>query len=339
MLNEDTKHSLNNLQPIRTSNQRIIDARNQPKINQLCSMIWHTNELHVLFSDTGYGKSIFAVQMSDGISKGYKFLNLENENEPLTVLYYDFELSDRQFSKRYSNEFGVEYSFSPLFYIDNIDFAALSNIDPNAKFEDLLFEKIIYDVKTLDAKVLVIDNLTFLNTQSTQDTQIAMTVMRKLNEIKKDFNLSILVVAHTPKRSHYTPFTNLDLAGSKHLSNFSDSISAIGKSCKNPNYRYWKQVKCRNGEMIFDSDNVILCELKKDDTFLSFHFIEYANEYDHLKQEAFNSTPDKLDDVVELINQGLTYDQIAKQLDISKGTITKWRKKYPERFVSVSNVS
>lgn len=339
-MSKDKYYSLNQLQPIRTSNQRMIDARNQPNIKQLCSMFWHTNEVHILFADTGLGKSILAVAISDALSKGEQVLGLENENEPQAVLYYDFELSDRQFRKRYSDENGTEYEFSQLFCIDTIDFASLSNLDPDAKFEDLLFEKIITDVQTLDAKVLIIDNLTYLNSQSTQDTQIALTVMRKLNELKKDYNLSILVLAHTPKKTVYTPFSVTDLAGSKHLSNFADSVSAIGKSRMNPNYRYWKQVKCRNGEMIYDTDNVILCELRKDDNFLGFHFITHANEYDHLKQEILDSkAPDKLDEVSELLSQGLTYDQIASQLKISKGTITKWKKKYPDLFVSVSAVS
>lgn len=62
--------------------------------------------------------------------------------------------------------------------------------------------------------------------------------------------------------------------------------------------------------------------------------------HDHLRQETSNSkTPENLYEASELFNQGLTYDQIANQLGISKGTITKWKKKYFDMFVSVSSVS
>jgi archaellum biogenesis ATPase FlaH len=313
------------LTPVRTSAQRMEDARNQPNIKQLCSMIWQTNELHLLFADTGIGKSILAVAISDAISKGNKTMFLENENAPLTVLYYDFELSDRQFTKRYSNESGEEHFFNDNFFIDNIDFVALTNISPQAKFNDLLFQKINYDIQQTSSKVLIIDNLTFLNTQSTQDTQIALEVMRKLNEMKKEFDLSILVLAHTPKRDLSSPITINHLAGSKHLSNFADSISAIGKSVQGSNVRYWKQIKpSRSGEMLYDTDNVITCEIVKDDTILTFEFIGYSSEYGHLIINKENQTDEKKSIAKQLHAQGKSLREIAQELSIGKSSVQRW---------------
>lgn len=315
-----------NLVPsIRTSSQRMQDAKNQPEIKQLCSMIWQTNELHLLFADTGIGKSILAVAMSDAISKGNNTMMLTNENEPFTVLYYDFELSDRQFRKRYSNENGEEHHFSEKFYIDNIDFISLTNVNPKAEFNDLLFQKITYDIQQVSARVLVIDNLTFLNLQSTQDTQIAMEVMRKLNELKKEFDLSILVLAHTPKRDPTSPLTINHLAGSKHLSNFADSISAIGKSIQGSNIRYWKQIKpSRSGEMLYDTENVITCEIIKDDKILTFDFISFSSEYEHLTAVKENQTNEKKIIAKELYSNGKSLREIAQELCIGKSTIQRW---------------
>ncbi|MCE9538626.1 MAG: AAA family ATPase [Bacteroidetes bacterium] len=340
-MEKDTKTVFNELPQIRNSMQRMLDAKNQPHIKQLCGTIWQTNELHILFADTGIGKSILAVAISDAISRGNGMMFLENENEAVRVLYYDFELSDRQFKKRYTNEEGGGYNFNENFFIDTIDFVALTNINPQAKFNDVLFDKIKFDIEKIDAKVLVIDNLTFLDTQSTQDTQIALEVMRKLIELKKQYNLSILVLAHTPKIFLNSPITIVNLAGSKHLSNFADSVSAIGKSTEGSNIRYWKQVKpSRSGELLYDTSNVIVCEIAKPNNFLTLKYIGLGNEYDHLKQETGNrETPPQIKDVVELLNQQLSYGQIAEQLGISKGTITKWKKKYPDSFVSVSTVS
>lgn len=336
---------LEELAPIRSAIQRMIDARSQPKINQLLSMAWQSNELHLLFADTGVGKSIFAVALSLSLCKAQSFLGLMNETSSQKVLYYDFELSDRQFRKRYSNEDGREDPLHENFYIDTIDFAKLSDIAGgfNDEFNNFVFEKIIYDIKTTRATVLVLDNLTFLHTQSTQDTKIALDTMRKLNELKKEFNLSILVLAHTPKRSMQSALTINDLAGSKHLSNFADSISAIGKSAMDSNLRYYKQVKpSRSGEMLYDGDNVVVIEIVKKNTLLTFDFLEFGNESDHLRESSYDEyLPNKLEAVAEYVKQGKSFREIAKEMDISIGTISKWKTKYPGYFedVSVSPVS
>ncbi len=127
------KNNFNELPQIRNSIQRMKDAQNQPHINQLLGYIWQTNELHLLLADTGIGKSILAVAATDALTKGRNLLFLENENTPLPALYYDFELSDRQFKKRYTNDLGQEYAFNANFFIDTIDFAALTNINPKAE--------------------------------------------------------------------------------------------------------------------------------------------------------------------------------------------------------------
>jgi len=123
----------------------------------------------------------------------------------------------------------------------------------------------------------MIDNITFLCQYTTQNTDSALHLMRQLNKLKRELAISILVLAHTPKISQSEPITINHLAGSKHLSNFADSVSAIGKSTWSPNVRYWKQVKpSRSAELIYDTSNVITCELdKKDSRFLTYNFIVY----------------------------------------------------------------
>lgn len=56
--------------------------------------------------------------------------------------------------------------------------------------------------------------------------------MMKLMNLKKQYGWSLLVIAHTPKRNLSSPITQNDLAGSKKLYNFFDSVVAIGKSAK-----------------------------------------------------------------------------------------------------------
>lgn len=325
--------SFKNLAPIRQANKRLADASNQPAIRKLCGVFWMLFELHILFADTGVGKSIMAVAIADALSKGECFMKLDNENSPLRVLIYDFELSDKQAEKRYSDDLdGIPYEFSDNFFYDTIDFIALDEIVPNAKIDDLLFAKMKYDIETLEIDVLMIDNITFLCQFTTQNTDSALTLMRQLNKLKREMNISILVLAHTPKISQSEPITINHLAGSKHLSNFADSVSAIGKSTWNPNIRYWKQVKpSRSAELIYDIDNVITCELdKKDSRFLTYHFIANDGEREHLKKDEENDRLSQIALAKELKSQGKTLAQIAQEIlgDAKlKGTISKWLNK------------
>ncbi len=327
--------SFKKLAPIRQANKRLADASNQPAIRKLCGVFWMLFELHILFADTGVGKSIMAVAIADALSRGECFLKLDNENEPLKVLIYDFELSDKQAEKRYSDDLdGTPYEFSEYLYYDTIDFIALDELanNTNSKVDELLFEKMKYDIEDLGINVLMIDNITFLCQYTTQNTDSALHLMRQLNKLKRELSISILVLAHTPKINQSEPITINHLAGSKHLSNFADSVSAIGKSTWSPNVRYWKQVKpSRSAELIYDIDNVITCELdKKDSRFLTYHFIANDGEREHLKKDEENDRLSQIALAKELRNQGKKLTEIAEEIlgDAKlKGTISKWLNK------------
>jgi len=324
--------SIAELAPIPSAMQRLVDAKNLPDIKNLLSVIWQTNEIHILFADTGIGKSIYAVALSDSISKGKPFMGLENDNEPLSVLYYDFELSDKQFWKRYSDEFGNLYQFSERFYCGTIDFVELYDNCSQNEFNARLFEKICDDIEKRDAKVLVIDNISYLDMASTQDKNVSMEIMRELCRLKKKYSISILVLAHTPKRNQSSPITKNDLAGSKNLSNFCDSISAIGQSTKDSSLRYIKQVKpSRSSEIVYDIENVIVCKIVKKGAFLNFELVDYDSEYEHIQEVSRNEKQmerfNLIEEAKELRILGHTYEEIAFKLLGStkkKGTIYKW---------------
>ena len=74
------------------------------------------------------------------------------------------------------------------------------------------------------------------------------------------------------------PITQNDLAGSKKLYNFFDSVFAIGKSAKDENLRYIKQLKVRYGNFEYGGNNVIVCAIEKADDFLRFVTLGHAAE-------------------------------------------------------------
>ncbi|SMO72349.1 AAA family ATPase [Solitalea koreensis] len=311
---------------VRTASQRLADASALSEIKKLVDVFLHTGELAILFGDTGVGKSILGIAIADAISKGVKFLELENECEPQKVLYYDFELSDKQFEKRYSDNEGKAHSFNRNLYTDSIDFAELK-FDRQNKFETVLIDKIKEDIKSTGASVIFIDNITFISSQSSQDAQVAMELMKMLKQMKQELDITIVVMAHTPKRRSSEHFSINDLAGSKHLSNFADSVFAIGMSQSDRGYRYMRQVKpSRSGEYKYDQTNVVKCELTKIDSFLTFRFISYCNEATLLTCADPDYEEEMKKKAIELRNKGKTFREMERELNISKSKIGRWLK-------------
>ena len=106
--------------------------------------------------------------------------------------------------------------------------------------------------------------------------------MKQLVRLKKKYNLTTIVIAHTPKRRGWKPITQNDLAGSAKLINFFDAGIALARSANDNNLRYLKQVKVRTGEFLYDADNVLILDVNKDDGFLKFDILGTGNEEDHL---------------------------------------------------------
>jgi hypothetical protein len=109
--------------------------------------------------------------------------------------------------------------------------------------------------------------------------------------------------------------------------NFFDSAFAIGRSAKDENLRYLKQIKCRYGSFEYDGDNVIVCSIEKDGTFLKFVNQGFATEREHLKELSDKDANGMIDQVKELISQGKSYRQVANDLRISLAKVQRLLKK------------
>lgn len=306
---------------VKAANQVIMDAKNRPPRRRLFGQLWFEGENNILFSDTNLGKTILAYQIANSISSGRSILGLAMEAPAQKVAYCDFELSEMQFLKRYSGDDGSIYKFSPnLLRVE---------IDPDAEcpqgysFEDYLkmsLEKVAVDH---GVKIFVIDNITYLNNE-TEKASFALPMMRWLKDFRRKYDLSILILAHTPKRDPSRPITKNDLAGSRMTMNFCDASFAIGGSTKGSQIRYIKEIKQRNEPFRYDSDNVIVCAVDKLNNFLQFRFVEYGSERDHLTENAKDALIQR---AKEMKAQGKTQREIAAQLGVSVGTVNNWLKK------------
>ncbi|MDP4286231.1 MAG: AAA family ATPase [Bacteroidota bacterium] len=315
MLNKSLEFAeANGLLTLKTANDWIEQAKSRPIPKRLFGDLWFEGELCILFADTNLGKSSLAVQIADSISRNKSIPNFAFDARKQPTVYFDFELSDKQFENRYSKDFEDHYQFDKNFKRVEINSEAI--IPEGIIFEEHLYnaiEKIIIETK---AKILIIDNITYLSNQ-TDKAREALPLMKYLKKLKNKYGLSILVLAHTPKRDLSKVITRNDLQGSKMLINFCDSAFAIGESKLDKNIRYLKQIKARSTEIIYDSENVCICEIGKPHNFLKFMFVRFGNEKEHLKEHTEKDRSGLLEQIKELKKQGMSLRKIGSELGIT----------------------
>lgn len=309
---------------VQTAAEWIEQAKRRPVPKMLFGSLWFEGELCILFADTNLGKTILAVQIANSISRGEAIAGFVLEAEKQPVLYFDFELYDKQFEARYSDDFANHYAFDANFI--------RAEIDPDAEvpacfnsFEDYLAHSLEKEIVKTGAKLLVIDNMTYLK-KETEKAKDALPLMKQLKALKSRHGLSILALAHTPKRDLSKPLTHNDLQGSKMLINFCDSAFAIGQSQAGQHIRYAKQVKARNTEKIYHEDNVCLFEVMKEGSFLKFCYTGQGIEREHLKQ--VRNDMYELEQRVQAMletNPLLSAYAIAKSLDTGEGKFESFR--------------
>jgi len=260
------------------------------------------------------GKSILAVQIGNSISKGEQIRGFILEAKKQPVLYFDFELSDKQFQNRYSIGFENDYQWDDNFL--RVEINPDAEIPESQSFESYLNHSLERSIQETGAKVLIIDNLTYLKNE-TEKAKDALPLMKHLKALKAKYDLSILALAHTPKRDLSKPITRNDLQGSKMLINFCDSSFAIGESQTDKSLRYLKQIKQRNTEQIYDAENVCVCQIDKPHNFLQFEFVIFGTEQEHLKQHTEQDKTIQIERMVELREQGKSFREIGDELGCS----------------------
>ena len=147
--------------------------------------------------------------------------------------------------------------------------------------------------------------------------------MRALHRLKRKYALSLLVLGHTPKRDGSRPLTLNDLGGSRHLANFADAVVGLGRSARDADVRYLKQLKVRSAETEYHGEHVATLRLEKPGNFLGFTLLGYGPESEHLKERTDDERAQRDAAILDLHAEGKSYREIAAQLAISKNTVQK----------------
>jgi KaiC/GvpD/RAD55 family RecA-like ATPase len=293
---------------VRTAAQRLADAGSALPLRQLCGRLWETPGIAILAGDTGVGKSVLAVHIAHLItSDNADFLGFLCDGIHRLV-YYDFELSDRQFLKRFAG-----FPFT--------DYFLTGDTNPTAsEVEEFTFAHICSDLDRTGASIVVLDNITALALKTTADADVSIGIMRGLKRLQQERGVSSLIIAHTPKIPVGVPLTLNHLAGSKHLSNFADSVFFIGRSVQSSSTRYIKQVKNRTDEEL---QGVVVCELHNEDGYLNFKLVGNDDEVHHLAASTGGAVVNlkaPIASVLAALSTYLAQPKSASQLEQQLGT-------------------
>jgi RecA-family ATPase len=288
-----TPFDLNSVFIVKTANKWIQESKTQPIPRMLFGELWFENEWCILFSDAGVGKSILAVQIAEAISSGNKHELFPVEVEPQPVLYFDYELSAKQFEKRYSKDYKEHFVFNDNFYRVSINKETDNIID----FQERVYTAIEAAILKYNAKVVIIDNITYLSMISTDSAKDSLPLIAQLLRLKNKFGISLLTLHHTPKRDKTQPITENNLAGSKMFSNFCDAVMTIGVSAKDDQTKYIKQIKIRSGAHLYGGENVIVANIERVHNYLQFSFNGFGSEREYLKELSEREKKD-IDDMI-----------------------------------------
>lgn len=319
---------------VKTASTWIDAAKDRPKPRQLFGELWFEGEICIMFADSNVGKSILSVQIGESIASGKPVapLALESIGEP--ILYFDFELSDMQFTLRYINEDNQPYRFSNNFFRCEIN-TDTETPEGFKDFESYVAFGIEQAVQQTKSRVLIIDNISFIS-QGTEKTKDALEIMKKLKKLKAKYNLSILVLAHTPKIDPCQPIGKRHLAGSKALTNFCDSMFAIGQSSQDDSFKYVKQLKVRNCEHVYPANNVLVYQIHKPNNFLKFDFLGFGKEWDHLKQIDKDSIKRQIIELYES-QPSLQYSEIAEMVETYPKKVARTIQRHKEEQANKQN--
>lgn len=286
-------------------------------------------ELSVLFGDSNAGKSILANDIAFFVSGGgHEWPNMVSPVIP--SLYIDMELSADQFARRYA---------SAANYIpDGYSRAEVTANTTDNKWNYIRSKIIMLQGQKNAPKFIVIDNITNGFGSIYSAKKMSQFIM-DMKTLKERYGLTIMLIAHCPKRNKRKPIDQDSLGGSKMILNFVDSAFAVGTSFQDDDIRYIKQVKCRECQK---SSKVTTVKIKSD-PYISMWDLGECDESTHIDPNAikcfYDFTPEEEIKLVELLtrkNNGekLSYAEIAEKTGIPYDIVVFYN---VENFLSCCN--
>lgn len=278
---------------------------------QLYGDFLHAEELGILFSDSGTGKTITLWDIAISIGTGINHWSSKMSETSLDVFVLDLEMSPQQTANRMNR---YEEIATDRIHLKTLRPESMGRITP-----EILVSEVEY--YATDSSVIIIDNISALEGSGLSIKQMK-SLMMDLRQIISSTGCTILLLAHTTKRNMKKPLTQNDLGGSKMIVNFVDTAFALSLSVKDESTRYLKMVKARNCRML---DKVAELEIVEE-PYLHMEFVEWNDEEEHIeKTNARKKKYDETDveEVLSLEAEGYSCREIEKELGLSKSTVNR----------------
>ena len=315
------KRSLLKAEPI---NEGLKKSYDKPNPRKLFGQLWWEKELVICFASTNVGKTLLAMQIAESLATGAQVFKdddnpCKNETEAMKVLYVDAELTYKQIENRYKN-----YATKENYELSSNIIRAEINRDFLWQKGDNMEELIKEDIKNLieehKPEALIVDNLKMLR-KGTEKSHEALPMMFELNNLKGKYNISILVLGHTPKIDVLSPIQINHLSGSSDIANASDGIFAIAKTKEDNATRYIKELKQRNVQFKFGSSNVLLCTIDQPKSFTGFFWNSLCKESQLLSEWTEEAKKQLKKEIIQYKKDGLTTRAIEKKIPWGKSKI------------------
>jgi len=239
---------------------------NKKTPRQIFGRFLYEGEIGILFGDSNTGKTILANDIAFfAAGGGHEWKDMTSPNIP--TMYVDMEMTQKQFIQRYHN--------AGDYIPDNYTRVEVdSSAGDETVFAALRTKIIQMQALGKDApKLIIIDNITNGFGSIFSASQMK-GFLGDLKTLRSRFGLTILLIAHCPKRRKNAPLEQDSLGGSKMIFNFVDSGFAIGNTIHDEYIKYIKQVKVRADNKMSD----VLTVQLTDEPYLSFKPIGYEME-------------------------------------------------------------
>ena len=305
----------------KSGNQLIEDAKKEPMPKKLVGDLIYENEQTILFASTNLGKSILATQIAIVVANGESLdlgsgMILVNEVGIVPVLFFDFELSDRQFLKRIG-DLNLPYNL----FISKVERGSVLEGNPKEIFNQLKEE-----AESVGAKFIIVDNISKIGNKL-EEADNAIQFMSALWDLARFEDYTVLIISHTPKVNRKEPITSDSISGSSKIGALADSIIGINEFVSEKEGQvYIKQIKTRNDVIRYGKSNVICTNIVQDPSgFVKHEMFGLSSESKALAENRGAQTESHSDKMYALIVYQYyeTYKKASIETGISSSTLNQ----------------
>jgi len=303
---------------VRTQSGKEILAQTTESSRQVFGRYLYEGELGILFGDSNTGKSILANDIAFFVcGGGHDWPGMVSPKIP--AMYIDMEMTSKQYADRYRN--AGDY-MTDDFHRSEVN--VLMCVE-NKLFSAIKTEIILQQSSERPPKFIIIDNITN-GFGSIFSAAKMKELISELKTLKDRFGLTILLIAHCPKRKPNTPITDNSLGGTKMILNFCDSAFAIAPSQLNNETKYVKQIKTRVGEKLSDVMTVKIAA----EPYLCMQYVGMIDEDAHINPKnddlwLTEITPEMEIELVRMLSsEDMSYTEIASALSLRRDIVVDY---------------